>query len=48
MVLVRLAAEGVDPALRGALLFRKLGPFFYGLILGEFTAAGLWQVYYFV
>jgi len=32
----------------GAVLFRKLKPFFYGLILGEFASAGLWYVFYFV
>ena len=32
----------------GAVLFRKLKPVFYGLILGEFVTAGLWYVFYFV
>lgn len=32
----------------GAVLFRKLKPLFYGLILGEFVSAGLWYTFYFV
>jgi hypothetical protein len=32
----------------GAVLFRKLKPLFYGLILGEFVTAGLWYVFIYV
>jgi len=31
----------------GAMLFRKLKPFFFGLILGEFVTAGVWYTFYF-
>jgi len=31
----------------GAVLFRKLKPFFYGLILGQLVTAGAWYVFYF-
>ena len=31
-----------------AVLFRKLKPFFYGLILVQFVTGGLWYVFYFV
>ena len=31
----------------GAVLFRKLKPVFFGLILGQFVTAGLWYVFYF-
>jgi hypothetical protein len=31
----------------GAALFRKLKPFFFGLILGQFVTAGLWYTFYF-
>jgi hypothetical protein len=32
----------------GAVLFRKLKPFFYGLIIGTFVTAGAWYVFNFV
>ena len=29
---------------RGPLLFRRAKPFFFGLILGQFTVAGVWLI----
>ncbi len=47
-VAVGWAVKAVILRYGGAVLFRKLKPFFFGLILGEFVTAGLWYVFYFV